>query len=392
MNGVHSTPSQTRLLFADSKNRDVQLYPSGNSYVLHLTTPIKDIERVDLVSARVPNTMFNLTHGSNVLAVNSSNVSMNPGFYLVYGLAAALTTATLTTATLTLEYLVNEGHFLFSSTTSFTIFIHSQELATMLGLVRGSLLTSALAGPTDPAYTGKYILRSSTLVDLSLNEYVFLDIDELRTPTHVDTGSLQGNTGTVSGSNANRNFAPVIMDVGSACIKNFHEHKDYRVSVEYPEPIASLQRLTVRWVDKSGAPLERHAREPRSRNLFKHPVLDGYETEPSLLDLVYSRHGANHLGRYARRVLGRHARRHRAVRQEVDARDDAFGRAVETHEIIGFPRNVGVDPNDLLVRGVAERTSLGRVEVPSPGGSRRGQFPRMVHQGRVRVRLILVLQ
>jgi hypothetical protein len=40
------------LLFADSKNRD---YPSGNSYVLHLTRPIKNIERVDLVSARVPN-------------------------------------------------------------------------------------------------------------------------------------------------------------------------------------------------------------------------------------------------------------------------------------------------------------------------------------------------
>jgi hypothetical protein len=44
------SPSQkSLLLFADSKNRD---YPSGNSF--HLTTPIKDIERVDLVSARVP--------------------------------------------------------------------------------------------------------------------------------------------------------------------------------------------------------------------------------------------------------------------------------------------------------------------------------------------------
>jgi len=48
----------THLLFADSKNRDVALYPSGSSYVLHLTTPIKDIERVDLVSARVPPLKF----------------------------------------------------------------------------------------------------------------------------------------------------------------------------------------------------------------------------------------------------------------------------------------------------------------------------------------------
>ena len=66
-----STPSRVggtdsvRLLFADSKNRDVALYPSGNSYVLHLTRPIKNIERVDLVSARVPNTMWNCTQGSN---------------------------------------------------------------------------------------------------------------------------------------------------------------------------------------------------------------------------------------------------------------------------------------------------------------------------------------
>jgi hypothetical protein len=238
------------LLFADSKNRDVQLYPSGNSYVLHLTTPIKDIERVDLVSARVPNVMYNLTSGSNVMAVNSSNVSLNPGFYSVYGLAQALTGA------ITCDYAPDEGHFLFSSSTSFTIYVHSQELATMLGLLRGSLLTGALAPPTDPAYATKYIIRSSTLVDMSLNEYIFLDIDELRTPSHVDTGALVSSSGTVSGSNANRNFAPVIMDVGSACIKNFHENKDYRVSVEYPEPIASLQRLTVRWVDKSGKPLD----------------------------------------------------------------------------------------------------------------------------------------
>ena len=44
MNGVHSTSTGTRLLFADSTNRD---YPSGNSYVLHLTSPVKNVERVD---------------------------------------------------------------------------------------------------------------------------------------------------------------------------------------------------------------------------------------------------------------------------------------------------------------------------------------------------------
>jgi hypothetical protein len=46
------------------------------------------------------------------------------------------------------------------------------------------------------------------------------------------------------------------MDVGSACIKNFHENKDYRISVEYPEPINVLQRLTVRWFDRDGKLLD----------------------------------------------------------------------------------------------------------------------------------------
>jgi len=198
--------------------------------------------------------MYNLTNGSNVFSVgtggpSSSNVSLNQGFYSAYTLAQDVTAQT---GAPTLTYLQEEGHYIFSSSNVFTIQIQSSEFAVMVGLENGKTYTASLAGPTDPTYTGKYIVRSTTLVDFSLNDYIYLDVDELRTPFNVDTGSIQGTTGTISGSNANRSFAPIIMDVGSACIKNFHENKDYRISVDYPEPINSLQRLTVRWVDKNG--------------------------------------------------------------------------------------------------------------------------------------------
>ena len=275
---MNFTPtSPTRLIFADSANRDANLYPSGNSYVLHLTQPIKNIERVELVSARVPNTVYNLVIGSNVLTVNTSNVSMNPGFYSVYTLAQDIS-ALQTIATLT--YVPEEGHFIFSGATQFTIKIHSQELATMLGIAYATTLTSALAGSTDPGYAGQYILRSSTLVDLSLNEIVYLDIDELRSPFNVDTGSLQGTSGTISGSNANRAFAPIAMDVGSACIKNFAENKDYRIGVDYPEPINSLQRLTVRWVDRQGSLLNFQGWNTNSFVLRLHLTPDPEPTLP----------------------------------------------------------------------------------------------------------------
>jgi len=242
-----------RLVFADSLSRDAGLYPSGNSYVLHLTTPIKNIERVDLVSARVPNTMYNITEGgAGVFTIGANVVSIRNGFYSAYGMAAAVTSNAL----VTLDYLPDEGKFIFSNPGAFSITIQSEEFARIVGLANATTYTATLATALDPAYIGKYIVRSTTLVDLSLNDYVFLDIDELRTPHNIDARKLEGSSGTVSGSNANRAFAPIIMDVGSACIKNFHENKDYRISVEYPEPINVLQRLTVRWFDRDGKLLD----------------------------------------------------------------------------------------------------------------------------------------
>jgi hypothetical protein len=270
-----------RLIFADSNNRDVSLYPSGNSYILHLTRPIKNIERVELVSARVPNTMYNLTNGSNVFAVSSSNVSMNPGFYSAYTLAQAVTSNAL----VTLDYLPQEGHYVFSNPSVFTLKIQSNEFATMVGLTVGTTYTAALASSLDPAYSGNYIIKSTTLVDFSLNDYIFMDIDELKTPFHVDTGALQGTSGTISGSNANRAFAPIIMDVGSACIKNFHENKDYRIGVDYPEPINSLQRLTVRWIDKDGNLLDFRGWNTNAFVLRLHLVGDPEPTLPPPMPL-----------------------------------------------------------------------------------------------------------
>lgn len=241
----------TRLLFVDSKNRDVTVFPNGNSYVLHLTTPIKNVTRVDLVSARVPNTMYNLTNGSNVYSTASANVSLNSGFYSAWDLATAVTAE----GTLALDYLPSEGHMIFSSANAFTVTANRSEFAKMVGLVHGTTYTATMATALDPAYSGKYIVKSVTLVDLSLNEYVFLDIDELKTPWNLDAKSIDSRTGTYVGTNAQRMFAPIIMDVASGCIKNFHENKDYCVQATYPEPVGVLQRLTVNWYDKDGQPL-----------------------------------------------------------------------------------------------------------------------------------------
>lgn len=239
----------TRLIFADSRNRNPTQYPHGNTYTLYLTTPIKNVTRVDLMSVHVPNTMYNLTNGSNVLTVGSSNISLNQGFYSAGGIASVVTAAV--NNAFSVNYLSNEGHFIFSNTNNFSFRINSFELASLMGMPVG-IIGSQLATNTDPCFSGQYISKSITLIRMNPNEYIFLDIDELKTPSHIDAKSLEGTTGTVSGSNINRAFAPIMMDVQSGAIKTFDEKTNYTISVVYPEPITSLQRLTIRWYDYRG--------------------------------------------------------------------------------------------------------------------------------------------
>jgi len=261
----------------DSNDRDLNLYPSGNSYVLHLNFPVRNVSRVDLVSARVPNTVYNLNSTSIVFTVvGSSSVTLPQGFYSAYGLATAVTTA----GPLTLTYLPNEGHFLFSSSTSFNFTIVSKEFATMVGLSNNVAYQSYSATSADPGYTQIY--RSVNVINMSMNEFIYLDIDELRTPNHVATGSL-GTTGTISGSNAGRSFAPVILDVGSACMKNFKE-TEYKISVQYPEPIGVLSRLTVRWYDRNGSLLNFRGLDTNAFVLRLHTVEEERLPPPAPLE------------------------------------------------------------------------------------------------------------
>jgi len=268
----------TRLIFADSRSRNAILYPSGNSYTLHLTTPIKNVTRVDLVSTRVPNTMYNLTNGSNVLTVGSSNISLNQGFYSAGCLTAAITAAV--NNAFSMSYLSSEGHFLLSNTNIFQFRINSSELSNLMGIPQTTLFTSKPATSLDPCLLGQSIFKSNTLIHMNSNEYIFLDIDELKTPSHIDAKALTGTTGTVSGSNINRAFAPIMMDVSSGGMKIYHENSDYTVSVAYPEPINSLQRLTVNWYDTNGKLLNFRGSDNHAFILRAHVLEDDVRRLP----------------------------------------------------------------------------------------------------------------
>lgn len=248
--------SLVEYIYVDSRTRDSNLFPNGNAYSVYLTNPIKNIKRVDLVSASVPNTMYNLTFGSNVLIVGgTSNVSLAPSFFTSNTLPTEITNTGRMPAGMAVTYSANEGKFLFSNTSSFTLNVTTQEMATILGLPFGTVLTSTQVTSTDLVYgtnaniVNKYIIKSSNVSDFTTNEMVFLDIEELRNQKLHLGSKISGNT--FVSSSASHAFGPIPLDVQPNTVKTF-KLADYDLSVDYPQVIEKLSRLTVNWRNING--------------------------------------------------------------------------------------------------------------------------------------------
>lgn len=243
-----------KYVYADSTNRDVALYPSGNSYTLHLTNPVHSVIQVDLVAAKVPNTMYNILDGSNVITFSNtsvtSNVSISPGYYSAFGLAQALANAS--GFLFAVDFLTDEGKFLVSSNlASFTVQGNTAEFRKAFGIDPG--VHSSFAASSSPIYAMdlnygcRSLYKTTKIADLAINEYVFLDIEELRTTSVLDGKKLIN--GTTEGTSIRTTFGMVPMDVPGGGIKNYKETTDYNQYVIFTTPIPKIQRLTIRWTD-----------------------------------------------------------------------------------------------------------------------------------------------
>lgn len=245
-------------IFADSNNRTPT--ESSNAYHLDLVSPIKNVIRVDLVSAKIPNSIYNITVGS--LTFNGTPRTVEPGFYSACGLASRITADIIST-----DFDENTGKFVFWSTSSFTLSAVSTDMRKVLGLSAGTK-TSSLQ--TVGKYSDVYTVQSDYVIDLTVNDFVFLDIEELRTTSMVDCKSFSGNT--FSATTVNSLFAAVPLDVDSGAIKFFKETSDYKMSASYSSPIGTISRLTIRWLDRNGVPLNFNGLDDNSFLLRCHTV------------------------------------------------------------------------------------------------------------------------
>lgn len=225
-------------IFADSTNRDTSLYPHANAYTLHLTKPLRNVTRVELVSARFPNTIYNIQGGS--FSVNSCTFTVPPGFFTADGIADYVTKV----AGINSRYLPDEGKILFTWDNQFTLSVTGAQLQKLMGL-------SSVSSSVDSS--GLHSAKSVHFVDTSTHEFVFLDIEELRNSRVVDSKKIIGDN--FDGTTMATSFAMIPLDVDPMDVKSFKETTDYKISIQFDYPIPRISRLTVRWMDQTGVPV-----------------------------------------------------------------------------------------------------------------------------------------
>lgn len=235
-------------LYIDSRNRLPGQF--GNSYSVWTSGTIRMVKSVELVCARIPNTIYNVPNGSNLFMINSIlPVNVSPGFYSASSLVNDLTLqSNLSSIGMTTTYLQSEGKLLFSNTSNFTFVTQN---GSQLGFPSNVTITSNLATFANAVYNssivGRYFVKSSNVIDLTTTDFVFLDIEELRDSSIYDSSSING-----SGGNVRRTFGPIPLNVISGGIKTFTENTDFKLSVSFDPPIRSLERLNLAWRDSTG--------------------------------------------------------------------------------------------------------------------------------------------
>ena len=274
-------PREIKNIYVTSSNRDVSKDPYGNSYTLYLTTQIKDITNVELLYASIPNTMYNLNNGTDVIGF-TSNVSpsivyqtLPMGFYGACNLATEIYNAEFLSSNVTVSFNQPEGKFLFLCNTAFQMDIVTQELASLMGFSSTGIHTAIQASTTPYAnnlrYINKYYIKSDFVVDMNVNDGVFLDIQELRT-MYNECAPRGSPLGTTNNNTANRSFGMIPMDVSSGTIKRYTKGSEFDSQIDYTYPIQKLDRLTISWTDKTGKLLNFNGAEDNSMILRFHTL------------------------------------------------------------------------------------------------------------------------
>ena len=256
---------ETHYVVMNSNLRDETLYPSGNSYTLHLANPLYYITRVELVQATIPNVLQNISDGTDIISVEGSTFSVPEGFYTTGQLRSELQQTLRNTVGINVAYLQGEGKFLFyrdklDARGSFTL-TPTDRIYKLLGFndttARTSVVSASTTAPaTFPLYSGherydgyEYI-KSDVIVNITTDNFLYLDVEEFKTTFLHQGQKVVSNNFNSTGSN--NSFGPINLDTNPGETKVFKETIDFSYGIDFDPPMSQISRMTIKWKNTNG--------------------------------------------------------------------------------------------------------------------------------------------
>jgi hypothetical protein len=154
----------TTLLHLDSRHRTNSQSDGGGKAVFHLSTPLRPISCVELISASIPVSWYSVVQNKNAFTLshggNDSTVTIVPGQYTLATLAQAITSA-INIANFQVTTHQPTLRLVFQFNAAFTVRIPSEELASVLGFTAVNTpfasVNNALTSPSIPELIPAYV-------------------------------------------------------------------------------------------------------------------------------------------------------------------------------------------------------------------------------------------
>jgi len=256
---------ETHYVVMNSNLRDTTLYPSGNSYTLHLANPLHYVTRVELVQATIPNVLQNIPDGEDIINVEGSTFSISPGFYSAGQLRSELQQTIQVPIGINVSYLTGEGKYLFyrdktDSRGSFTL-KPSDRIHRLLGFNDTTTkISSTSVSTTAPAtfplysehqrYASYEYIKSDSIVDITTDNFLYLDVEEFKTTFLHQGQKVVSNNFNSSGST--NSFGPINLDTNPGETKVFKETVDFSYGIDFDPPMSQISRMTIKWRNSNG--------------------------------------------------------------------------------------------------------------------------------------------
>lgn len=168
------------LINVDSRFRNKELYPNPGKFTLNLNQTIKDILYIRLSSVEIPNVYYTFSQIKQNVSFNitiggsTDNINIEDGFYNSTNLISSIQSKLPSNMTINLNEI--NGIITFEYNSAFIIDFKNDGEYMSLGYQLGfrkDIYTSILN-----TLTGKYYLKSDTVLDTNCDNYLLLRIND----------------------------------------------------------------------------------------------------------------------------------------------------------------------------------------------------------------------